>query len=282
MKTILADLDDIVFTGRNKDYGSYKMRKDSNRLLLRAALIAFLVFLFSTGLPKVISWLSYGNDDGVEEELVVIPIDMELEDLPPPEEREEEIEPPPPPPPVEAPPPAAVAQIEFAVIEPAPEEEADTTEVREMDELLEADTAMIGNRDVEGVADDGTGDPNWDNFGTGDGEPQEVVVVDEDPDPSAFVIVEEEPRPVNMDNIKKAIGYPAMAKEAEIEGKVIVRVLVDKTGKYKKHVVLKDPHPILTKAVEKKLNMLQFTPGIQGGQPIKVWVTIPFDFKLLK
>ena len=63
---------------------------------------------------------------------------------------------------------------------------------------------------------------------------------------------------------------------------MIVRVLVDKTGKYKKHVVLKDPHPILTKAVEKKLNMLQFTPGIQGGQPIKVWVTIPFDFKLLK
>ncbi len=61
-----------------------------------------------------------------------------------------------------------------------------------------------------------------------------------------------------------------------------MRVLVDKTGKYKKHVVLKDPHPILTKAVEKKLGKLQFTPGIQGGQPIKVWVTIPFDFKLLK
>ena len=281
MKTILADLDEIVFTGRNKDYGSYRMRKDGNRLLMRAALIAFLVFLFSTGLPKIISWLGTGGE-GPEEELVMIPIEMELEDLPPPEEREEEVEPPPPPPPVEAPPPAAIAQIEFAVIEPAPEEEADTTEVREMDELLEADTAMIGNRDVEGVADDGTGDPNWDAFGDGDGEPQEVVVVDEDPDPSAFVIVEEEPRPVNMDNIKKAIGYPAMAKEAEIEGKVIVRVLVDKQGKYKKHVVLKDPHPILTKAVEKKLNMLQFTPGIQGGQPIKVWVTIPFDFKLLK
>ncbi len=281
MKTILADLDEIVFEGRNKSYGSFQMRKDGNRLLMRAALIAFLIFLFSTGLPKIISWLGDGNN-GPTEELVMIPIEMELEDLPPPEEREEEIEPPPPPPPVEAPPPAAIAQIEFAVIEPAPEEEADTTEVREMDELLDADTAMIGNRDVEGVADDGTGDPKWDAFGDGDGEPQEVVVVDNDPNPNDFIIVEEEPRPVNMDDIKKLIGYPAMAKEAEIEGKVIVRVLVDKTGKYKKHVVLKDPHPILTKAVEKKLNSLQFTPGIQGGNPIKVWVTIPFDFKLLK
>jgi len=280
MKTILADLDEIVFTGRNKRYGSFVMRKESNRLLMRAALIAFLVFLFATALPKVISWLQ-PQDEGPGEELVMIPIEMELEDLPPPEEREEEVEPPPPPPPVEAPPPAAIAQIEFQVIEPAPEEEADTTEVRDMDELLEADTAMIGNRDVEGVADDGTGDPDWDSFGDGDGEPVEVVV-ESDPDPNAFVIVEEEPRPVNMDDIKKLIGYPAMAKEAEIEGKVIVRVLVDKTGKYKKHVVLKDPHPILTKAVEKKLSSLQFTPGIQGGQPIKVWVTIPFDFKLLK
>lgn len=280
MKTILVDLDEIVFDGRNKRYGSFVMRKESNRLLMRAALIAFLVFLFATALPKVISWLQ-PQDEGPGSELVMIPIEMELEDLPPPEEREEEVEPPPPPPPVEAPPPAAIAQIEFQVIEPAPEEEADTTEVRDMDELLEADTAMIGNRDVEGVADDGTGDPDWDAFGDGDGEPVEVVV-ETDPDPNAFVIVEEEPRPVNMDDIKKLIGYPAMAKEAEIEGKVIVRVLVDKTGRYKKHVVLKDPHPILTKAVEKKLNVIQFTPGIQGGQPIKVWVTIPFDFKLLK
>ena len=73
-----------------------------------------------------------------------------------------------------------------------------------------------------------------------------------------------------------------MAKEAEIEGKVIVRVQVDKEGKYVKHLVIKDPHPILTKAVTDKINMLSFTPGIQAGKPIKVWVTIPFDFKLLK
>lgn len=282
MSVVHADLDDIVFEERNKDYGAYQMRSKYTRLLTRAALIAFLLFLFITGLPKIVSWLK--PEPEMEMVDVMVPIEMELEDLPPPKEREEEVEPPPPPPPVNTPPPAARAQIEFRIIEPAPEEEVDPDEtIKDMDELVEADTAMIGNQDRDGIADDGTGDPDWDNLlGSGDGEPQEVQPVDDDPDPNAFIIAEEEPRPVNMDDIRKLIGYPPMAKEAEIEGKVIVRVLVDKTGKYKKHIVLKDPHPILTKAVTGKLNKLQFTPGIQAGKPIKVWVTIPFDFKLLK
>lgn len=282
MSVVHADLDEMVFEDRNKDYGAYQMRSRYQRLLSRAALIAFLLFLFLTGLPKMISWLR--PSEGPEMVEVMIPIEMDLEDLPPPEEREEEVEPPPPPPPVNTPPPAAIAQIEFQIIEPAPEDEVDPDEtIRDQDELAEADTAMIGNQDRDGVADDGTGDPDWDNLlGSGDGEPQEVKPVDPDPDPNAFIIAEEEPRPVNMDDIRKLIGYPPMAKEAEIEGKVIVRVLVDQTGRYKKHIVLKDPHPILTKAVVSKLNKLQFTPGIQAGKPIKVWVTIPFDFKLLK
>ncbi len=280
MSVIKADLDEIVFEDRNKDYGAYTMRKKYNRLLTRAALVAFLLFLFVTGLPKIVKWLAPESEKvAIVEE--IIPIELELEDLPPPEEREEEVEPPPPPPPVQTPPPAARAQIEFQVIEPAPEEEVDPDEtIREMDELVEADTAMIGNQDVEGIADDGTGEPDWDGLGGIGDEPVEVQPVEDDPDPYAFVIAEEQPKPVNMDEIRNLIGYPTMAREAEIEGKVTVRVLVDKSGKYKKHIVLKDPHPILTKAVEKKLNKLQFTPGIQGGNPIKVWVTIPFDFKL--
>ena len=85
-----------------------------------------------------------------------------------------------------------------------------------------------------------------------------------------------------MDDIKKLIGYPPMAKEAEIEGKVILRVQVNKNGNYVKHIKIKDPHPLLTKAVEDQIHNLKFTPGVQAGKPIKVWVTIPFDFKLLK
>jgi len=103
-----------------------------------------------------------------------------------------------------------------------------------------------------------------------------------DPDPYAMSVVDVEPTPTNMNDVRRIIGYPPLAREADIEGKVIVRVLVTEEGSYKKHIVLKDPHPLLTKAVEDKLPEISFSPAVLEGQPVKVWVTIPFDFKLMR
>ncbi len=100
--------------------------------------------------------------------------------------------------------------------------------------------------------------------------------------PNEFVLLEKEPAPLNLNELKRLIGYPRAAMEAEIEGKVILRVLVDERGQYVKHLVIKDAHPYLTNAVTSKISAIRFTPGIQKGKPIKVWVTIPFDFKLLQ
>ncbi|MCS7152635.1 MAG: energy transducer TonB [Bacteroidia bacterium] len=47
-----------------------------------------------------------------------------------------------------------------------------------------------------------------------------------EPDPTAFVLIEKEPVATNLEEIKRRIGYPPLAKEAGIQGKVIVRVLV--------------------------------------------------------
>jgi protein TonB len=52
-ETIYADLDEIVFEGRSKEYGAYEMRKKYNRFLERSALIAFILFIFLTGWPKI-------------------------------------------------------------------------------------------------------------------------------------------------------------------------------------------------------------------------------------
>ncbi|MEY3444273.1 MAG: hypothetical protein RLZZ519_2554 [Bacteroidota bacterium] len=267
-ETIYADLDEIVFEGRSKEYGAYEMRKKYNRFLERSALIAFLLFVFFTGWPKISGWI-FPESEEVVEEFESIAVD--LSNLPPPPPLDET----PPPPPVEAPPPVR-AQIEFRVPTPKPDDEVEEETIEEMDKLEET-KADIGTETVEGT----TGAYDFGDIeGTGD----EVVVVKEEKEvgPTDFVLLEKEPAPVNLDQLKGLIGYPPMAKEAEIEGKVIVRVQVDKNGQYVKHLVIKDPHPILTKAVTDKINMLNFTPGIQAGKPIKVWVTIPFDFKLLK
>ncbi len=94
-----------------------------------------------------------------------------------------------------------------------------------------------------------------------------------------FVLVEREPAPTNLDDVKRMIGYPAAAYEAQIDGKVIVRILIDEKGNYLKHSVLKDPHPLLTQAVVAQVPKIKFSPAIKDGHPVKLWVTLPFDFK---
>jgi periplasmic protein TonB len=101
-----------------------------------------------------------------------------------------------------------------------------------------------------------------------------------EPAPTDFVEVEQEATPLNMQEVKTKIVYPAIAKEAALEGKVVVRVLVDERGNYAKHVVIKDPHALLTNEVVSKVNLLKFTPAVSKGKPVKMWVTIPFDFRL--
>lgn len=106
------------------------------------------------------------------------------------------------------------------------------------------------------------------------------VFAQDDPSPIDFILLEHEPSPLNLDSVKRLIIYPSMAKEAEIEGRVVVRLLISETGRYLRHIVLKDPHPILTREVERVLPSIRFSPARQAGKNVKVWVTLPFDFRL--
>ena len=105
--------------------------------------------------------------------------------------------------------------------------------------------------------------------------------LDQEPDINAFIFVDEEPRPVNMNQIRQLIGYPPEAVEENIEGQVVVRVLVDEAGNYTKHKVIVIGDPLLAEAVESQIENLKFSPAIQNGEKIKFWVNIPFSFKLI-
>jgi periplasmic protein TonB len=270
---IYADLDQIVFEGRSKEYGAYHMRKRYNRILSRASIIAFLLFLSVTGLPKVITWVMPKTVAPVEE---MGPVVMKEYELPVKPETKPE--------PIPEIPHAAAPKVEtVALLVPVPTPEEKVIDEKKVAEIVDLENAAIGLENSEGI--DGENYP-WSEIGDciGCETPEEIVVnndVDSIPDPGTFINLEKEPQPVNLDDLQKIIGYPAMAVEGEIEGKVIVRVLVDKRGDYVKHIVLKNPHPILTNAVSQKINQLKMTPGIQAGKPISVWVTLPFDFQLL-
>lgn len=91
--------------------------------------------------------------------------------------------------------------------------------------------------------------------------------------------VEKAPECVNLQQVRNSMTYPPMAIEAGIEGRVTVKVLVDGDGNVIKVGSVNGPD-VFRDEVSSKSMMLQFTPGLQNGKPVKVWVSVPFVFKL--
>ncbi len=106
--------------------------------------------------------------------------------------------------------------------------------------------------------------------------PPEVKIEDEDP--PIFLPVELPPVPVKV----VAPEYPDIAKRAGIEGTVWVRILVDKTGKAKKALIMKSDEDVFNQyAIDAALQFV-FTPAMMNNGPVAVWASMPFRFKLNK
>lgn len=97
-----------------------------------------------------------------------------------------------------------------------------------------------------------------------------------EPDPNKFIPGAKQPKEINLSDIQKKIRFPALAREMNLEGTVVFRVLVDEDGCYVRHLPPKSGHPILIKAYEEYLHEIQFTPATVNGKPIKFWVNVPY------
>ncbi len=73
--------------------------------------------------------------------------------------------------------------------------------------------------------------------------------------------------------------YPELARKAGIEGMVVVKVLINTKGRVEKVEVIKS-HPMLDDAAIAAAKQFIFKPGKQRDRYVKVWMTIPFTFKL--
>jgi protein TonB len=197
--------------------------------------------------------------------------EIELMETPPLEEQEQ----PETPPEVEPPPPPRREQVQFVPPQVVEAEEApEDVVVQNMDTVR----SEVGATNVEGDPDANPEVLDLGEIGTGTG-PVEVQV-QRDPDPNEFIMVDEEAKPVNLSELKQMVEYPQMAKDAGITGRVVLRVFVNAQGQYVRHIVSKSPHPWLTAAVEQHINKLRFTPAIQNGNPVPMWVNVPFNFTL--
>ena len=96
-----------------------------------------------------------------------------------------------------------------------------------------------------------------------------------------FIIVEDLPQPVGgFEAIQSKIHYTNLAIKADIQGKVIVLAIIDKSGKVVKASIAKSLFPQLDEVALKAVEETKFTPGKQRGKPVKVQMTIPITFKL--
>ena len=79
----------------------------------------------------------------------------------------------------------------------------------------------------------------------------------------------------------KNIRYPAVARENGIEGKVILKFVVDENGNIQNPKVLRGVGGGCTEEAVRVLNsMPQWRPGRHGGRYVKVHFTMPISFRL--
>ncbi len=101
------------------------------------------------------------------------------------------------------------------------------------------------------------------------------------PPAEVFVVVEQPPRLIGgLEAIQAQMRYPQAAKDAGIQGRVIVQFVVDENGGVQDARIVRG---IGGGADEEALRVVQsarFEPGKQRGEAVKVQMTLPITFKL--
>ena len=104
-----------------------------------------------------------------------------------------------------------------------------------------------------------------------------VIDIDDDPLPGDFIPVEIQPELIH----KEKPAYPRLARQAQLEGTVRIRVLVKKDGSVGDAIIqISSGITSLDDAALKAVFGCKFKPAIQNGRPVKVWVSFPYEFVL--
>jgi len=245
--------DDIVFEERNKEYGAYLIRKKYHRTVIVAMLIGILILGTAVITPYLNAKALENREKRKERQ-----VEIKMENL---DQPTETVAPPPPPPP----PPSGVVQQQKYI----PPEVVDSIKPEEMVQLMTADEVVeIQNEEVVEVIE----------------VKEEVQEVEAEPAP--FVVVEEMPMFPGGDLellkfIMEHTNYPEVAKENNIQGRVIIRFCVTSKGGVNQVSVLKGVDPELDAEAIRVVNTLPaFKPGKQGGKPVPVWYMVPITFTL--
>ena len=273
---------DMVFEGRNKEYGAYRHRANKGKFQLRAIIIVLLMIVaivrFIIAKSAVEAALKEGKNMDAEQ---VTELSELKKDEPKKEEKKKEPEKLEYEKPVEK--VAVKSSIQFTVPKIVEDEKVDhSKELKTQDEVTKNKFAIASQDYVNETG--GTGiniDDLKENQQAGGTTvpPKEPEVVD-----NAIVEVPAtypggEAALLNF--VSKNLVYPAIAQEQELQGVVVLRFKVDVDGSVSTVKVEKSLSRECDQAaadVVKKLH--RFVPAKQQGHPVPVWFRLPIRFRI--
>lgn len=270
---------DLVFEGKNKEYGAYDLRKNSakrhNMSMLVILIVLLIVALLGLLANTVLNGAEARPEDQIEQTLIDYSAEEEQQDEEQPEEEQQRFEEQQP----EALPEEILNTVKSTELQITKDEEV-TEDIKSQDDLKDTDTA-VGTTDF----DKGTDDLNVVRE-----HKEEVIVEEKKPEPvednRVFDVVEQKPQfpggeAALLKYVADHIHYPAMAQENNVQGRVVVQFVVTKTGSVGEVKVVRGKDPDLDKeAVRVVKSLPKFVPGKMNGHAVNVWYTLPIQFKL--
>ena len=259
---------ELVFDGKNHDFGAYRMRELSTSRHNKAMIIVLIAVILILTLPKLISYVVPEKEVKIEMTQTV-----QLEKLPPPEVKNNDV--------IKkaeaAPPPPLKSTIKFTAPKIVKDEEVGEEDVKTQDELLSSSTA-ISVADVKG---------NDDEFGMDIADVGEIALdtpQEEVEEEEIFMSAEQPPMfPGGMEALMKYLNdniiYPVIALENGVSGTVVLKFVVTKTGKIDDIQVVNSVDRALDEeAVRVVSQMPDWQPAKQNGNNVAVYFNLPVRF----
>ncbi|MCM1489796.1 MAG: energy transducer TonB [Muribaculum sp.] len=268
---------DIVFADKNKEFGAYVMRSQSDKRHNKAFL--FLLLGLVAVIVLIIAWSKYSD---YRSEQAAIEAKMQAEKMLAAQlEQMEEPE-------VEEEPEEQKVEIEIPEV---PQEVLATVQVTQIAIVDEVKNEVM---DMEDQKEDNTARGVVNQEGSDDADKfkavqEQVVVVEEKPAPKEeeiFVAVEQQAEfpggmPALMKWLSSNIRYPEAAQQNDVQGRVIVKFVVEKDGSVSQAQILKGVDKDLDKEALRVVNkMPKWQAGKNNGVSVRSYFTLPVQFRL--
>ena len=269
---------EMVFAGKNKEYGAYQLRKGTSGRNIKSLLILVIAAALVGGF---LAWKVIEQKQAEEQQAYMEAMELaKLQQQAKKEEKKKEPVKPKIEPKKEIPVARETQKFTAPVIK-KDELVKEENQVKQMDKLDEK--VAVGTENKEGVKDR-----------TVEAVRNDIAVAAPPPPPApkpevankVFDVVEEMPsfpggQGALMSFLSSNIKYPVVAQENGVQGRVIVGFVVERDGSITDVKVMRSVDPSLDREAQRVVRaMPRWKPGKQNGSAVRVKYTVPVVFRL--